>query len=181
MPNKVEQFNKEQIKKIKARFTPGDTLRIHQIISGFGTDKEKTQIFEGVLLAHKGGQQPGATITVRGEIDGIGVERIFPLHSPTIKQIEIIKKGKARRAKLYYLRQAQGKRGRLKTKMAQEVIFETEQPSKEEKDPNKEENLKEESAVQSAEKNSEAQKIQEEVSPEKKIKEPEEKKAEVAE
>lgn len=174
MSVKVKQFNKEQIKEIKARFTPGDTLRIHQIISGFGTDKEKTQTFEGVLLAHKGGREPGATITVRGEIDGIGVERTFPLHSPNIKQIELVKKGKARRAKLYYLRQAQGKRGRLKTEMAEETIFEEEMPA-EKNTP------KEEKPGEQDDKETEPEKPKKEISTEKKVEDPEQKKAEVAE
>lgn len=132
MSNKVKQFNKDQLKKIKTRFTPGDTLRVHQIISGFGSDKEKTQAFEGVLISHKSGQEAGATITLRGEIDGVGVERTFPLHSPIIKQIELVKRGKARRAKLYYLRKAQGKKARLKTEIAKGSIFEDKQIKKQE-------------------------------------------------
>jgi len=119
------------LKKLKTDIKPGDTVRVHQIISGFNTDKEKTQIFEGIVLAHKHGKEPGASITVRGVIDGVGVERIFPLHSPLIKQIEITKRAKTRRAKLYYLRQAKGKRAKLKTKAVSEKVFQEEAPIKE--------------------------------------------------
>ena len=109
MPDKIKQFNTEQLKKLKTEIRPGDTVRVHQIISDFGAEKEKTQIFEGVVLARKHGKGLNATITVRATIDSIGVEKIFPIHSPVIKQIEIVKRGKTRRAKLYYLRTAQGK------------------------------------------------------------------------
>jgi large subunit ribosomal protein L19 len=71
--------------------------------------EKKVQTFEGLVLARKHGKGISATITVRKEISGIGVEKIFPLHLPTIEKIEILKRGKARRAKLYYLREARGK------------------------------------------------------------------------
>jgi large subunit ribosomal protein L19 len=89
---------KEEIKKIKA----GDVVRIYQRIKEGG--KERTQVFEGIVIARKHGNEIGATITVRKEISGIGVEKIFPIHSPTIEKIEILKEGKRKRAKLYYLR-----------------------------------------------------------------------------
>lgn len=91
---------------------PGDTVRVYQKIKE--KDKERIQAFEGQVLARKHGKEPGATITVRKVISGIGVERIFPIHSPTIDKIEVVKKGKARRAKLYYLREATGKRAKIK-------------------------------------------------------------------
>lgn len=103
---------------------PGDTIKVYQIVKEAEkpgkkekeeTKKEKIQIFEGLVLAKKHGKESGSTITVRKVIDGIGVEKIFPLHSPIIKKIEIIKRSKVRRAKLYYLRGAKGKRARLKT------------------------------------------------------------------
>lgn len=96
--------NKEQIKIPKIK--PGMTIKVHQKIKEKGPkgEKERTQIFEGIVIAHRGGNQVGATITVRKISEGIGVEKIFPLFSPTIKKIEIIKKAKVRRAKLYYLR-----------------------------------------------------------------------------
>jgi len=90
---------KEEIKKkIKA----GDVIRIYQKVKEGG--KERTQVFEGIVIARKHGNEIGATITVRKEISGIGVEKIFPIHSPTIEKIEILKEGKRKRAKLYYLR-----------------------------------------------------------------------------
>jgi large subunit ribosomal protein L19 len=89
---------KEDLKKIKT----GDLVRVYQKIREGG--KERTQVFEGIVIARKHGNEIGATITVRKEISGIGVEKIFPIHSPTIEKIEILKEGKRKRAKLYYLR-----------------------------------------------------------------------------
>jgi len=89
-------------------------------------------------LARKHGKEMGATITVRKVISGIGVERIFPIHLPTIEKIEIIKRGKVRRAKLYYLRKAKGKKARLKKKEFAEAVAEEkpveETPQQEQKD-----------------------------------------------
>ncbi|MBI2042056.1 MAG: 50S ribosomal protein L19 [Candidatus Nealsonbacteria bacterium] len=99
---------------------PGDIVRVYQKISGSVEAKaskkegERTQVFEGRVLARKHGSEPGATITVRREISGIGVEKIFPIHSPNIEKIEVVKSGKARRAKLYYLREATGQRAKIK-------------------------------------------------------------------
>jgi len=82
---------------------PGDTVKVHQKI----VDKGKTrfQIFEGLVLARKHGDEPGATFTVRKVSSGIGVEKIYPLYSPLIEKIEIVKRAKVRRAKLYYIRE----------------------------------------------------------------------------
>ncbi len=100
----------------------GDTIKVYQIIKekskkkkGLKTEiKERIQIFEGLVLAKKHGNEIGATITVRKIVAGIGVEKIFPIHSPKIQKIEIIKRSKVRRAKLYYIRTAKGKKARLK-------------------------------------------------------------------
>ncbi len=82
---------------------PGDTVKVHQKIVDKG--KTRLQVFEGVVLARKHGDEPGATFTVRKVSSGVGVEKIYPLYSPLIEQIEIVKRAKVRRAKLYYIRE----------------------------------------------------------------------------
>ncbi len=94
-PVKVEERQKLGIK-------PGDTVRVHQKIVEKG--KTRTQVFEGLVLAVKHGQEAGASFTVRATLSGIGVERIFPLYAPFIEKIEIVKRSKVRRAKLYFIR-----------------------------------------------------------------------------
>ncbi len=92
-------------------FRPGDTVAVHvKVIEG---EKERIQVFKGVVISKKG-SGVNATFTVRKISNGIGVERIFPLHSPRIEKIEVIRLGKVRRAKLYYLRGRQGKAARIK-------------------------------------------------------------------
>jgi len=105
-----------ELKKELPYIRPGDTVNVYQKIKE--GDKERIQIFKGVVLARKHGQGISATITVRGIFSGVGVERIFPLHSPLIERIEVVKRGKVRRAKLYYLREAKGKKSKLKRKNA---------------------------------------------------------------
>lgn len=103
--SKVEAENR------KFNFRAGDTVKVHfKIIEG---SSERIQIFDGVVIAEKGGGQT-ATFTVRKISSGIGVERIFPLHSPRIAQIEVVKRGKVRRAKIYYLRGLTGKAAKIK-------------------------------------------------------------------
>ncbi|OGY91839.1 MAG: 50S ribosomal protein L19 [Candidatus Komeilibacteria bacterium RIFCSPLOWO2_01_FULL_53_11] len=95
---------------------PGATVRVHQVLTeknAKGEEKKRIQIFEGIVLARKHGSEAGATITVRKVSEGIGVEKIFPLNSPWIKQIETIQQARVRRAKLSYLRSY---RKRLKEK-----------------------------------------------------------------
>jgi len=82
---------------------PGDTVRVHQKIQDKG--KTRIQIFEGLVLARKHGDEPGATFTVRKVASGVGVEKIFPLYSPLIDKLEIVKRAKVRRSKLYYIRE----------------------------------------------------------------------------
>lgn len=109
----LEEFNKDQEKKLPD-LKSGDTIKVHQKIKE--GDKERIQIFEGIVIAKKHGRGISATITVRKVVDGIGVERIFPIHSPSLDKIEIVRHGKVRRSKLYYLRTAKGKKARLKRK-----------------------------------------------------------------
>ena len=111
MTTLLEKFNAEQLKKLPD-LRPGDTIKVHQKIKE--GDKERIQIFEGVIIAKKHGKGINANITVRKVVDGVGVERIFPIHSPALEKIEIIRHGKVRRSKLYYLRTAKGKKARLK-------------------------------------------------------------------
>jgi large subunit ribosomal protein L19 len=94
---------------------PGVTLRVHQKIKE--EDKTRTQVFEGIVIARKHGSEPGATITVRKVIGGIGVEKTFPLYLPTIEKFEVVKASKVRRAKLYYLRGKTARETRRKTKI----------------------------------------------------------------
>ena len=124
MPTKLEIFNQLQLKKELPDIRSGDTVRVFQKIPAFAKatadkkegDKEKIQVFEGVVIARKHGKGISSTITVRRVIGGIGMEKIYPLHSPVIEKIEVLKRGKTRRAKLYYLREAKGKRAKLKRK-----------------------------------------------------------------
>jgi len=101
-----------KLKKGLPEIKPGNTVKIYQKIKE--KDKERVQTFEGVVIARKHGKRISATITVRSVISGVGVEKIFPIHSPAIEKIEVLKKGRARRAKLYYLRTAKGKKAKLK-------------------------------------------------------------------
>jgi large subunit ribosomal protein L19 len=107
----LAEFEKAQMRTDIPDFAPGDTVRVHvRIKEG---DKERIQVFEGVVIARKhGGLRE--TFTVRKISFGIGVERIFPLHSPVIERIEVVRRGDVRRAKLYYLRQLKGKAARVR-------------------------------------------------------------------
>jgi len=109
----METIEKEQMRMDLPDFAVGDTVKVHfKIVEG---EKERIQTFEGVVIRkRKGGV--GATFTVRKVSYGIGVERIFPSHSPRIEKIEIINRGRVRRARLYYLRELRGKAARIKTK-----------------------------------------------------------------
>jgi len=91
---------------------PGYTIRVYQKIKE--KDKQRIQVFEGLVIAKKHGSEPGATVTVRKVFQGIGVEHVFPIYSPLVSKVEIVKRGRVRRAKLYYMRDLTGKAARLK-------------------------------------------------------------------
>jgi large subunit ribosomal protein L19 len=108
----------EGFKRSVTDFDVGDTVRVWvKVVEG---DKERLQPFEGIVIARKGGGTR-ETFMVRKISFGIGVERIFPLHSPVIDKIEVIKKGKVRRAKLYYLRSKKGKAAKVKEKEKEQI------------------------------------------------------------
>jgi len=144
MTTKLETFNKKQLRKDLPEIRPGDLVRVYQKIKE--KKGERVQPFEGIVIAKKHGKGISSTITVRGIISGIGVEKIFPLHSPTIEKIEIKKRGKTRRAKLYYLRKATGRKARLKrVELADKIsLKETTEVSVPEETPKTEETSKEE-------------------------------------
>ena len=112
--NTIEQIEAAQLRDDIPEFGPGDTVRVHvRVIEG---GRERVQVFEGVVIARNGGSGARATFTVRKLSFGVGVERIFPLHTPIIQQIEVVRRGDVRRAKLYYLRDRVGKATRVKEK-----------------------------------------------------------------
>jgi len=107
----IDVIEREQMRDDIPQFRPGDTVRVHvKVIEG---GRERIQVFEGVVIARKG-SGIRETFTVRKVSAGIGVERTFPLHSPRLGKIEVVREGKVRRAKLYYLRERVGKAARVK-------------------------------------------------------------------
>jgi large subunit ribosomal protein L19 len=99
------------LKKDVPEFRPGDRVRVHvRVVEG---DKSRIQVFEGDVVGRRSGNGLRATFTVRKMSGGVGVERIFPLHSPVVEKIEVVRQGKVRRAKLYFLRERAGKRARI--------------------------------------------------------------------
>ncbi len=110
--NLVKEIEKSQLKTDIPSFSSGDTVNVYVRIIENG--KERLQLFQGVVMARVGGGV-GETFTVRKISNGIGVERTFPLHSPSISKIEVVKKGKVRRNKIFYLRERSGKAARIKT------------------------------------------------------------------
>ncbi len=126
MPTQAETFNKTNEKEMPD-IRPGDVVKVHQKIKE--GDKERIQIFEGLVIARKHGQGISSMITVRKVVEGVGVERIFPVHSPSLTKIEIVKSSKVRRSKLYYLRTAKGTKARLKNKALAVAIAPKETPT----------------------------------------------------
>lgn len=107
----IRLLEEEQMKKEIPDFRPGDTVKVHvKVVEG---TRERIQVFEGVVIKRRGGGMR-ETFTVRRISYGVGVERTIPLHSPRIDKIEVVRKGKVRRARLYYLRKLRGKAARIK-------------------------------------------------------------------
>src|SRR5205807_6516358 len=108
--NRLQRLNATLVKKTVPVFEIGDTVRVHvRVAEG---EKERVQVFEGAVISRKGGQN-AETFTVRKVSYGVGVERIFPLHSPVVERIDLVRQGRVRRAKLYYLRTKKGKTARV--------------------------------------------------------------------
>ena len=110
MSKLIEELTQEQLRSDIPSFRPGDTVRVHaKVVEG---TRERIQIFEGVVIKRRGAGI-SETYTVRKVSNGVGVERTFPLHTPRVAQIEVVRYGKVRRAKLYYLRNLRGKAARI--------------------------------------------------------------------
>jgi large subunit ribosomal protein L19 len=109
----VKLIEQKELKSEVPEFRVGDSVKVHVRVSE--GEKDRIQVFQGMIIAMKGGGT-GSTFTVRKISDGVGVERIFPLHSPIISRIEVVRRGRVRRAKLYYLRDRKGKAARIEEK-----------------------------------------------------------------
>lgn len=108
--NLIDTLEQEQVKTEIVAFAPGDTVRVHVKVVESG--RERIQLFEGAVIRRRGGGL-SETFTVRRVSHGVGVERTFPLHTPKIEKIEVIRRGRVRRARLYYLRKLRGKAARI--------------------------------------------------------------------
>ena len=107
----IKSIEAEQLKAEEPEFSVGDTVRVHAKIKE--GNRERIQVFEGIVLKRQGGSNR-ETFTVRKFSNGVGVEKTWPLHSPNVDKIEVVRKGKVRRAKLYYLRDRVGKKAKVK-------------------------------------------------------------------
>ncbi len=115
MTDVLREAEKFSLRSDRPAFAPGDTVRVHvKVKEG---EKERIQVFAGVVIARRGGGSR-ETFTVRKISGGVGVERVFPLHSPMIERVEVDRRGDVRRAKLYYLRELKGKAARIEEKRA---------------------------------------------------------------
>ncbi len=115
MSDLLQELEKEQLRDDALDFAPGDTVRVlYKVREGV---KERVQVFEGVCIGRRG-SGTGETFTVRKISGGVGVERVFPLHAPTVGGVEVVRRGRVRRAKLYYLRGLRGKAARIREKRA---------------------------------------------------------------
>ena len=122
MMDRIRSVEAKDFKEGRQEFLPGDTVRVHvRVIEG---DKERIQIFQGVVIGqHRGHTR--TTFTVRKVTDGVGVERIFPVHSPVVQKVEVVRRGKVRRAKLFYLREKAGRAARISEQRAGEARTES--------------------------------------------------------
>jgi large subunit ribosomal protein L19 len=118
MSSTIDKVRQGQVRQDIPEFRPGDTIRVHVRLKEGEGEKERIQPFEGVVISRRG-QYAGATFTVRRVSFGIGVERIFPVQSPSISSIEVLNRGRVRRAKLYYLRDRRGKAARIAERQMQ--------------------------------------------------------------
>lgn len=141
----ISSVNMEDRKNLGIK--AGDTVRVHQKIEDKG--KTRIQIFEGLVLARKHGAEAGATFTVRKVVDGIGVEKIFPLYSPRIDKIEIMRRSTVRRAKLYYIREKVARE--IKRQMRRMRVMNISSESEIEMKVEREKKIAEESAAKAAE------------------------------
>jgi large subunit ribosomal protein L19 len=115
MTNKLAKFTEKYLKKDVPEIKSGDVVRVHlKLDEKTKRGAERSQVFEGLIIAKKHGKGTDGTFTVRKISEGVGVERIFPLHCPSISKIEILKHSKVRRAKLYYMRKLAGKKARMR-------------------------------------------------------------------
>ncbi|KIL44865.1 50S ribosomal protein L19 [Jeotgalibacillus soli] len=111
MQNLIQEITQEQLRTDLPSFKPGDTVKVHvKVVEG---TRERIQVYEGVVIKRRGGGV-SETFTVRKVSYGVGVERTFPVHTPKIARLEVVRRGKVRRAKLYYLRNLRGKAARIK-------------------------------------------------------------------
>ncbi|MDU0968679.1 MAG: 50S ribosomal protein L19 [Actinomycetaceae bacterium] len=112
--NTIDSINAASLRDDIPEFRAGDTVRVHvKVVEG---SRSRIQVFQGVVISRKGGSGVNAVFTVRKVSFGVGVERTFPLHAPTIDHIEVVSRGDVRRSKLYYLRDRRGKAAKIKEK-----------------------------------------------------------------
>ena len=108
----IKEIEEEQKKKEVSEFNVGDTVKVHNKIRE--GNRERIQIFEGTVLKKQGGNSSRATFTVRKISNGVGVEKTWPIHSPNVEKVEVVRRGKVRRNKLFYLRKLTGKKAKVK-------------------------------------------------------------------
>jgi large subunit ribosomal protein L19 len=121
MTNILDRLEAGMLRSDLPKIAPGDTVKVHvKVKEG---EKERIQVYQGIVISIKGGGMR-TSFTVRKVSAGVGVERIFPMHSPSIDKMEIVRSGKVRRAKLYFLREKLGKAGRLKERRRVETVAE---------------------------------------------------------